>query len=120
MKLEHRRQQVVKPSRFVLRLFRYALWSGALILFSLLLGVAGYHYIAQLDWLSSMHMASMILTGMGPVAEIKSAEGIWFSSFYALYSGIAFLSTSAVFLTPIIHRVLHVLHVETPVNQDKE
>lgn len=120
MKLEHRHQQVAKPSRFVLRLFRYGLWSGVLLLFSLVLGVAGYHFIAQLDWLTSVHMASMILTGMGPVTHITSAEGICFSSFYALYSGIAFLSTSAVFLTPIIHRVLHVLHVETPVNQDKE
>jgi hypothetical protein len=120
MKLEHRREQVANPSRFALRLFRYSLWSAVLILFSLLLGVVGYHYIAQLDWLTSIHMASMILTGMGPVTDIISAEGIWFSSFYALYSGIAFLSTSAVFLTPVIHRVLHVLHVEAPGSRDKD
>jgi hypothetical protein len=35
-----------------------------------------------------------------------------FSSFYALYSGVAFLSITAVFFAPIIHRLLHILHVE--------
>jgi hypothetical protein len=37
----------------------------------------------------------------------------WFSSFYALYSGVAFLSITAVFFSPIIHRLLHILQVET-------
>jgi hypothetical protein len=31
---------------------------------------------------------------------------------YALYSGIAFLTTTAIFLAPIFHRVLHILQVE--------
>jgi hypothetical protein len=54
----------------------------------------------------------MILTGMGPVAEMKSATAKIFSSIYALYSGVAFLSITAVFFAPIIHRILHILHVE--------
>lgn len=54
----------------------------------------------------------MILTGMGPIAEMKSDQAKLFSSFYALYSGIAFLSITAIFFAPIIHRLLHILHVE--------
>jgi hypothetical protein len=54
----------------------------------------------------------MILTGMGPVVEMKSSAAKLFSSFYALYSGITFLSITAVFLTPLIHRVLHILNLE--------
>ena len=57
-------------------------------------------------------MSCMILTGMGPVAEMTSESAKLFSSFYALYSGIAFLSITAVFLAPIIHRLLHILQVE--------
>ena len=64
-------------------------------------------------------MASMILTGMGPVAEINSDAGKIFSSLYALYSGVAFLSTTAVFFTPIIHRLLHILHVENQEGSDE-
>jgi len=49
---------------------------------------------------------------MGPVVEMKTQEAKLFSSFYALYSGVAFLSITAVFFAPIIHRLLHILHVE--------
>jgi hypothetical protein len=35
-----------------------------------------------------------------------------FASFYALFSGIAFLSTIAVFLAPIAHRFLHAIHID--------
>jgi hypothetical protein len=58
----------------------------------------------------------MILTGMGPIAEMKTDEAKLFSSVYALYSGVTFLSITAVFFTPIIHRLLHVLHVEDSIS----
>jgi hypothetical protein len=77
-----------------------------------MIGTFGYHWIGQISWLDSFHMSSMILTGMGPVIELKSVAGKLFSSFYALYSGVAFLSITAVFFAPIIHRLLHILHVE--------
>jgi hypothetical protein len=35
-----------------------------------------------------------------------------FSSFYALFSGIAFLSTVAVLFAPLAHRFLHLLHLD--------
>lgn len=57
-------------------------------------------------------MSCMILTGMGPVAEMKTSGAKIFSSFFALYSGVAFLSITAVFFAPIIHRLLHILQVE--------
>jgi hypothetical protein len=62
--------------------------------------------------MDSFHMACMILTGMGPVVEMKTEQAKLFSSLYALYSGVAFLSITAVFFAPLIHRLLHILHVE--------
>ena len=79
---------------------------------SVCIGTLGYHRFGQLGWLDSFYMSCMILTGMGPVAEMNSDGAKLFSSFYALYSGVAFLSITAVFFAPIIHRVLHILHVE--------
>ena len=54
----------------------------------------------------------MILTGMGPVMEMKTTGAKLFSSLYALYSGVAFLSITAVFFAPIIYRLLHILQIE--------
>jgi len=112
MKLEHYKQKVVSMPQFLFRLGRYALFSAILITFSVFMGTLGYHIFGQLSWLDSFHMSCMILTGMGPVMEMKSDIAKIFSSLYALYSGVAFLSITAVFFAPIVHRLLHILHVE--------
>lgn len=112
MKLENRKQKVTPFPHFLVRVARYGLFAFILIMFSVLIGTIGYHYFGQISWLDSFYMACMILTGMGPIVEMKTTSAILFSSFYALYSGIAFLSITAVFFAPIIHRLLHILHVE--------
>jgi hypothetical protein len=43
---------------------------------------------------------------------ITNDAGKWFASFYALYSGVAFLTTAGVMLSPLVHRILHILHAE--------
>lgn len=112
MRFENKRNKV-KPFRlFVFRIIRYTLFAFALIAFSVLIGLLGYHHFGNLSWIDSFHMACMILTGMGPVVEMKTEEAKLFSSLYALYSGVAFLSITAVFFAPLIHRLLHILHVE--------
>jgi hypothetical protein len=112
MKLERKNQEVATFRRFMARIGKYVLLSIAVITFSMVLGTVGYHVAAETSWLDSFHMAALILTGMGPVVEMTTPTAKIFSSFYALYSGVAFLSLTAVFMTPIIHRILHVLHVE--------
>jgi hypothetical protein len=87
------------------------LFSLLLIGISLGIGVVGYHVTNYLGWLDSLLNAAMILTGMGPVDPIKSDAGKWFASFYAIFSGVAFLSTVAVFLSPIVHRFMHKMHL---------
>ena len=83
-----------------------------MLTFSIAIGIFGYHYLADIGWLDSFHMTAMILTGMGPVVEMKSNGAKLFSSFYALYSGVAFLSITAIFFAPLVHRILHILHVD--------
>lgn len=116
--MENRRQKVTSFPHFLVRVGRYALFAFGLIVFSVLLGVIGYHYLGQISWLDSFYMACMILTGMGPVVEMTTPSAKIFSSIYALYSGVAFLSITAVFFAPIIHRLLHILHVEQDDNEN--
>ena len=112
MKLEHHTQKVVSFPKFIFRLIRYFLFAGGLIIFSVVMGMLGYHHYANLNWLDSFHMACLILTGMGPVSEMQSSGAKIFDSLYALYSGVAFLSITAVFFAPIVHRIMHILHVD--------
>jgi hypothetical protein len=54
----------------------------------------------------------MILGGMGPVDMLKSDSAKLFAGCYSLFSGVAFLSGMALFLTPILHRFLHKFHLD--------
>ena len=80
----------------------------------LLIGILGYHYTAGIGWLDSLHNASMILSGMGPVVNINTRIGKLFSSFYALFSGVIFITNIGVILAPAIHRFFHQMHVQPP------
>ena len=77
----------------------------------LLIGVIGYHYWGEAGWLDSTHNAAMILSGMGPVIEIKTVSGKIFSSFYALFSGVVFITNIGIILAPALHRMYHRLHL---------
>lgn len=107
---ENSKQPVLPFSFFVFRLLKSLSLAGFFIAFSLALGAAGYHYTEGIPWLDAFLNASMILTGMGPVNVLHTGAGKLFATFYALYSGVAFLTIVAIILAPIIHRFLHRLH----------
>ena len=54
----------------------------------------------------------MILGGMGPVVTIETFWGKIFSSFYALFSGVVFITNIGVLIAPIAHRFFHQMHLE--------
>ena len=109
-------EQYSKPllsrREYFFRVLRYLGFTLALLSVSLGIGVVGYHTFNNLSWLDSLLNASMILTGMGPVDPMTSNGAKWFASFYSIYSGVAFLGTVAVFLSPIVHRFLHKHHLD--------
>lgn len=112
---ERKNKPVISKTDFLKRQLYYFFLSIFLIVFSMLIGVIGYHYCGPMGWLDAFYNSSMILTGMGPVNVITNDAGKWFASFYALYSGVAFLTTAGVMLSPLIHRILHILHAEDEV-----
>ena len=76
------------------------------------IGVFGYHYLGGLNWIDSLLNASMILGGMGPVDPLHSDAAKIFASFYALFSGLAFIGIASLLVAPFAHRFLHRFHLE--------
>lgn len=109
---EHKAQPLLPRHVFVRRQFSCAVLAAVLIALALCVGAVGYHYFEYLSWLNSFYAASMILTGMGPVGDVKSDGGKLFASFYAIFSGVVFLSAASVLIAPSVHRMLHRLHLE--------
>jgi TRAP-type C4-dicarboxylate transport system permease small subunit len=108
-----RRHEPLLPLRaFVRRVAWSALVSLCIVAFGLGVGVLGYHYVAEFSWIDALLNASMILSGMGPVGDFKNDAGKVFASFYALFSGLAFITVAGIIVAPVAHRLLHWFHVE--------
>jgi hypothetical protein len=110
--LERRHQKVAPLPVFARRILASVGLSLGLVVPALFIGIAGYHWIDQLDWVDSLLEASMILGGMGPVNPLRNDAAKIFASFYALFSGLVLVGVMGIILTPIAHRVLHKFHVE--------
>lgn len=97
---------------FIRRLSRNILYGFIIILFSLGLGMFGYHYFENMTWIDAYMNAAMILSGMGPVNTIITIKGKLFAGSYAIFSGTIFLVVVAVIFAPVIHRYFHKFHLE--------
>ncbi|MEI7471841.1 MAG: hypothetical protein WCJ85_06260 [Chitinophagaceae bacterium] len=109
---EHKKEQLASKQVFYSRIIKNLFYASIILGICLLLGVLGYHYSAHIGWLDSLHNASMILAGMGPVVTIETVAGKLFSSFYALFSGVVFITNVGIILAPAAHRLFHNLHLE--------
>ena len=109
---EHHKQPLATRAEFNGRMLRFGSIAGGIILFSLGIGILGYHYLESLSWLDALLNASMILGGMGPVNPLQTNAGKIFASFYSLYSGIVLLASVGVLATPVFHRFMHRFHLE--------
>lgn len=110
---ERKNQPLAPLPVFLRRLIRNFLLSTGIVTFSLTIGTAGYCAFGGLQPVDGFLNASMILTGMGPVDRMETEGGKLFAAFYALYSGIAFLTMVAVLIAPIYHRFMHHFNMVT-------
>src|SRR6267154_3623323 len=109
---EHRRQPLLPRSMFYARLARSATIAFAILFASLAAGMGGYHFLEGMPWLDAFVNAAMILSGMGPVGQLQTASGKIFAGCYALFSGLAFISSIGVVFAPMFHRFIHKFHLE--------
>ena len=109
---ERRHQKLAPISVFVKRITISIAIAGTLAMVALIIGVAGYHWIAGLAWIDALLNASMILGGMGPVDPLTSNGAKVFASVYALFSGLVFIGIMGIVLTPLAHRMMHHFHAD--------
>jgi hypothetical protein len=109
---ESYRQPLLSRRAFAARVLRHIGVAVVLLGGSLVLGVLGYMVLGRLDPVDAFLNAAMILGGMGPVDPLPDDAAKIFAGLYALYVGIVFLVVAGVVLAPILHRVLHHLHLE--------
>jgi Kef-type K+ transport system membrane component KefB len=109
---DHKTDKLVPLPTFLRRVALSLLLTTVVLCLALSIGVVGYHEIARLSWIDAILNASMILTGMGPVAAMTTNASKLFASGYALFSGVVFLTSIGLLLAPMFHRILHKFHLD--------
>jgi hypothetical protein len=112
-RFERRGQAVASRRKFLARmLVAIGLWM-VLTVAGLAIGIAGYAAFEGMSFVDAYVNAAMILSGMGPVSELKTTGGKVFAGSYAILSGLIIVIATGFVLAPIFHRILHRFHVET-------
>lgn len=113
---ENIKKSLAPKKIFYRRIWNNALFATFIMGICLLIGVLGYKInTPQFDWYDSLLNASMILSGMGPMIDASIVllnKAKVFASLYALFSGVAFISTIGILIAPLAHRFFHRLHLE--------
>ena len=110
---EHRGQPVVSRRKFIARMsVAIGLWM-ILTVVGMAIGIAGYAFFEGMSFVDAFVNAAMILSGMGPMGELKTTAGKVFAGTYAIFSGLIVIIATGFVLAPIFHRILHRFHVET-------
>jgi hypothetical protein len=109
---EHHSAPLLPIHRFFRRLGLHLLVALGVAAISLAVGMEGYHHLAGLSWIDAFLNASMLLGGMGPVAELHADDAKLFAGLYALYSGLVLIAVTSILIAPVLHRVLHSVHLE--------
>ncbi len=112
LRFEHRSQKVISRHKFAYRmLLAVGLW-GVMTVAGLTIGMVGYSYFEGMSVTDAYVNAAMILSGMGPLGELKTLGGKIFAGTYAIFSGLIIVIATGFVLAPVFHRVLHRFHVE--------
>jgi hypothetical protein len=92
-------------------------WAFGLGGIGLSLGAWGYHAVAYLGWVDAFSDSSMILSGMGPAAQMPTDAAKIFAGVYEMVAGLAWTALLGAVLYPSIHRILRALHLEMRGNE---
>jgi hypothetical protein len=109
---EHHSEPLLPRKAFVRRVLAHGGLALIMLSVSLVIGVLGYRGFEGMGWVDAFLNASMILGGMGPVAELHSDGAKVFAAGYALFSGVVFLAMAGVLFAPVMHRLLHRMHMD--------
>lgn len=109
---EHRKQPLASKFTFYQRVLKNILVALLIMAVSLVIGIVGYHYTSGFSWIDSLHNAAMILSGMGLIDKVDNDTGKIFSSAYALFSGVVFITNIGIILAPVVHRIYHRMHLD--------
>jgi hypothetical protein len=98
------RRLPLQQHKFATHLARNSVIALVAACLALYIGMLGYHEFENMPWIDAFVNAAMILSGMGPMGELKTDGGKIFAGLYALFSGLMFILIIGIILAPVVNR----------------
>jgi hypothetical protein len=109
---EHIKQPLLPKKLFYLRMLRSVAVSLLLLLATVFFGTIGFRLIEKYSWIDSALNCVLIMTGVGTVGIVNTGAGKVFTGIYSVISTLIFFTILAIIFTPLLHRLLHKLHLD--------
>ncbi|MBI1621750.1 hypothetical protein [Aquamicrobium zhengzhouense] len=105
--------RLISFERFVWRVGKHVGCVVAIMALSVLAGSAGFALIEGYSFDEAILSAAHILAGLGLIQFPETYAGRLFAAMFGLYANLFFLAAFSVIFAPIVHRILHKLHLDT-------
>lgn len=110
---DYKERPLASPARFAGRLLGNIIVALVLVGLALGAGIWGYVATENMPVIDAFLNSAMLLGGMGPVdPPLHTDVGKLFAGIYALGCGLVLVLVTGIILAPVLHRVLHALHVD--------
>ena len=106
-------EPVISTNHFIWRVFKHALYVVGFLVLSVLLGALGFMLIEGLPFKDASLVAAHILAGLGLIQLPETYAGRVFVALFGLYASLFFLAAFSVIFAPVVHRIVHKLHLDT-------
>jgi hypothetical protein len=84
---------------------RTAFFAVSAILFVMVVGTVGFHFLEGMGWIDSFYFESMLATGQGPPIQLTTDAGKVFASLMAFVSVASVITALIVTLAPMVSQL---------------
>lgn len=98
--------------KFLARMMAHAAFVLVLMAASILAGVVGFILLEGKEIEDAVLHSAYMLSGLGLLEVPSSFAGKLFIGFYGLYASMFFLAAFGIIFAPVVHRILHKLHLD--------
>lgn len=109
---ESKQEAPISNKAFAMRCAWHIAAAFLISFITIFLGALGHMYFEGIHFHDALLNSSMIMGGLGTIFHPESYGGKLFLSFYGLFVGVLFATLIGVVAAPLIHRIVHKMHLD--------